>query len=98
MLKDETPEVIQRAQAPSQRLAALARELGARLKPHRWSLLIVTAGVVFVHVFLLTHHPTMLASTDSIEYLAVTNSILTTGPSSTRSGRLAIRHFWRWSS
>ena len=68
-----------RAQTPGERAMTLARQFGARLRPHRWPLLIVTGGVALVHVFALLHHPTTIASTDGDEYLGVANSILTTG-------------------
>jgi hypothetical protein len=68
-----------RTQIPGERAMTLARQFGARLRPHRWPLLIVTGGVALVHVFALLHHPTTIASTDGDEYLGVANSILTTG-------------------
>jgi Dolichyl-phosphate-mannose-protein mannosyltransferase len=78
MLHDEAA-VNERAQTRSERATTRVRQFVAALRRHRWPLLIVTSGVALAHVFLLIHHPAMLAATDSDEYLAVANSILTKG-------------------
>jgi hypothetical protein len=72
-------KVDEQAQNSGERAMTLVRKFSARLRPHRWPLLIVTTGVALVHVFVLLHHPTTLASTDGDEYLGVANAILTTG-------------------